>query len=165
MTPDFTHTVLQMKETEDKSLQHPNLEDLLKPCEPREPRCPFAEVKFETFILTNKRKSYQINLRPTFSLKLPFPPIKSTNSFQTTPQLPENQSPTSSCPSPFFASAILRSTILLHIWPVDCAHYRPCRSAFSIPPGVPPSKAASHLLVSFRSPGLSCASCPAQSGP
>lgn len=34
---------------------------------------------------------------------------------------------------------------------------------FSIPPGVPPSKAASHLLVSFRSPGLSCASCPAQS--
>lgn len=90
------------------------------------------------------------------------PLTKSQSVSQTVPQLPENRSSTLSL---FASLAILRSTILLRIWLVDCAHNRPCRSAFSIPPGAPPSKAASHLLVSFRSPGLSCASCPAQSGP
>lgn len=77
---------------------------------------------------------------------------------------PKPKLSTSPCAS-LCTPALLQSPSLLHIWAVDCAHYRPCRSAFSMPPGAPPSKTASHLLVSFRSPGLSCAFCPAQSGP
>lgn len=97
-----------------------------------------------------------------YSLSLKLPPSSHPLKAQTHLKLPLSSLRTSSSPLPQLSCGRPSSSVCCL---VDCAHNRPCRSAFSIPPGAPPSKAASHLLVSFRSPGLSCASCPAQSGP
>lgn len=66
----------------------------------------------------------------------------------------------------FLSTALLLSTILLSILLVDCAQNRPCRPAFSIPTrsGPPPMRPPT-CWCPLEAPGLSCASCPAQSGP
>lgn len=92
---------------------------------------------------------------------------KSTPNSQTNlPTCPWKPTLISNYPSALFPSALLRSTILLHIWPAGLCSRQALQIGLFYPAQErPPPKRPPTCWCPLESPGLSCASCPAQSGP